>query len=114
MAVSSFEVMSFLSKFLHLGTSGINATLQFDAAHGRVVANLTADLSDILPPPCPSGPNRSSPSRIRRRHRRAKAQSNAVVNQDKNFTRTDYKVVTDSNENDVNINESEHEPNVDY
>ena len=79
MAAPFIEVMSFASKFLHLGTCGINATLQFEANNGRVVANFTADLGPVTPPSSfPSAPamrTKSSPSRLRRRQRRAKTQS---------------------------------------
>ena len=48
MAVSSFEVMSFVSKFLHVGTIGIKAPLLFDAVEGKVVFNLKAEVGVTL------------------------------------------------------------------
>ena len=118
MAASCFEVMSFASKFLHLGTCGINATLQFEALNGRVVANFTADLGPLMPPPSfpptQSMQNKSSPSRLRRRKRRAKIQSNLMVYDENASSTINHEVDdADSSLNYLGVNDIEGEPFVD-
>ena len=77
MAIS--ELDSFIMKFKNLWQAGRNANLTIKTIDGKVEANLSVELGD---PPVLSRHfqyNKSSPSRQRRRDRRASARATANV-----------------------------------
>ena len=80
MATSTFcEIQSFLSKFYHLSSLGINANISFGSDKGNVHVNFEADLGSLLPTmQSLSSKQHQKPSKIRRRRRRSKARLHDV------------------------------------
>ena len=79
MFADSYELQSFLCKFLQLSHDGLTSTLSFKCVGGNVEINLNASLEL---PSSPAPPFQSAkPSRIRRRkRRRKKSERHLIVN----------------------------------
>ena len=50
MAAPTEEALSFISKFMHLGQMGLDASLQFTSSYGRIYAHFYADFGYVQDP----------------------------------------------------------------
>ena len=87
--MATAEINSFVGKFLNLWKSGFDASLKFETRAGKASVSISLGLGafsetdNVAEKPC--SVKRVSPSRIRRRLRRAKARQNITKEEESNM-----------------------------